>query len=608
METSTARHIYICVLRYVLALLAGVALSFAYAPTDLGMIAWFFPAALLALLWSIPHHETNWKKNWGRGFRLAFVAGFGFWFRDVSFVGVVSQNAGWASSGGLALYLSLYFGLYGGWATTLGRWRLERSQLTTKPSRNPALQILGLAALHGGLWCGLEWLRGLSRLSFGWDGLGVSFIESGIELAQAADLIGVTGLSFIPVFGGAVLIQTLRTFHLEAFYGYRRAHWEVGITLSLLCLMFFYGTNRLQTLNKVETLDLRSLIVQQNIPVANCWDDGNFSLFSDAMESAFLKIEDRAMLSLEQTGRAQIETPDIVLFPESALPYPLYMNREGQPHEGQPIQHYINEEVRKHGDFLLITGVVEYPSYIDEDGYFQIVMEKGGGNFYNSVAFFEGDFTSYEMKAKSHLMPFGEYMPFSWVPFVSAAFEYSAGMTFGGSFTPAQSFSPQPAEIDGEHYSIIPSVCYEDSVSRTVRHYIRPEPQVIVNVTNDGWFAGSPCAEKHFQNARFRAIEYRRPLLRAANTGLSGAVNINGSTAHPITGKPQELRASDGNYEIAGSLETLVQTPKTPIFTLYSMIGDLFSWGGGLIAVLWSLFQIFKVSLAQKNEAGKSSV
>jgi len=102
-----SKHLIICILRYGLALMAGLALSLAYAPIDLSMIAWFFPTILVTLIWSIPQTERNWKKNWGRGFRLAFVAGFGFWVRDVSFVGAASQQGGWMSSGALALYLSL---------------------------------------------------------------------------------------------------------------------------------------------------------------------------------------------------------------------------------------------------------------------------------------------------------------------------------------------------------------------------------------------------------------------------------------------------------------------------------------------------------------------
>lgn len=585
-------HVLICLTRYLLALAAGVGLSYAFTPTDYGTIAWFFPAVLVALIWSIPQAERMWKKDWGRGFRIAFVAGFGFWVRDVAFIGAVSQQGGWASSGGLALYLSLYFGVYGGWAATLGRWRIL-------PHTKPAFQILLLAVMHGFLWCGLEWVRGLSRMSFGWDGLGVSFIKSGFMMAQSADLIGVNGLSFFMVFGGVVLVQTLRSFHLEALHGYRRAHWEVGVTLLLLCLNFFYGTYRLKQIREVDTMSVKTLLVQQNIPVAECWKDSNFDLYAKALEEAFAKIEDRAVESLQKTGEAKIEMPELVIFPESAFPSPLYASEPKTPITGQPLQLFIDDIVRKYGDFYFITGLVEYPGYIDFRDHIRIQKE---GEFYNAMAFFKEGFLSYEMKAKKHLMPFGEYMPLGDLPLFQKAYQYSSGMTFGSSFTPAEVFDPQAVEVNGKKISIIPTVCYEDSISRVVRKYVRNEPQMIANVTNDGWFAGTACAEKHFQNARFRAIEYRRPLARAANTGVSAVVNVAGSTSHPITGEPQELRDESHHAEIAGSLEAVVEIPTQPIFTLYSLIGDVFCWGGGLIALAWSGFQI------RRNRSGRGVI
>ena len=68
---------------------------------------------------------------------------------------------------------------------------------------------------------------------------------------------------------------------------------------------------------------------------------------------------------------------------------------------------------------------------------------------------------------------------------------------------------------------------------------------MMVNVTNDGWFTGTACAEKHYQNAKYRTIEYRRPLIRSANTGVSGIINHIGSSSHPENKTPQEIRDVD---------------------------------------------------------------
>jgi apolipoprotein N-acyltransferase len=100
---------------------------------------------------------------------------------------------------------------------------------------------------------------------------------------------------------------------------------------------------------------------------------------------------------------------------------------------------------------------------------------------------------------------------------------------------------------------------------------------MIVNVTNDGWFKESPGAAQHFANARFRAIELRRPMLRCANTGVSAAVTATGVTIHPDgSGKRQELRDGNGSHFTRGHLLAEIDIPKNPPLTLYAVIGD---WG-----------------------------
>jgi apolipoprotein N-acyltransferase len=109
-----------------------------------------------------------------------------------------------------------------------------------------------------------------------------------------------------------------------------------------------------------------------------------------------------------------------------------------------------------------------------------------------------------------------------------------------------------------------------------MRRFVRREPQLILNVTNDGWFKDSAAAAQHFANARFRAIELRRPMVRCANTGVSAAVNMLGTTAHPETGEPQELRDDQGSHLTRGWLLAEVVIPEEPVMTLYAWIGD---WG-----------------------------
>lgn len=111
---------------------------------------------------------------------------------------------------------------------------------------------------------------------------------------------------------------------------------------------------------------------------------------------------------------------------------------------------------------------------------------------------------------------------------------------------------------------------------RLTRQFVRRGPQVIVNVTNDGWFGESAAAEQHFANARFRAIELRRPMLRCANTGVSAALDSTGSARHPETGERQVLVDGEGSHFTRGSLLTELDVPVNPTVSPYAVIGD---WG-----------------------------
>ena len=136
-------------------------------------------------------------------------------------------------------------------------------------------------------------------------------------------------------------------------------------------------------------------------------------------------------------------------------------------------------------------------------------------------------------------------------------------------------------------------MCFEDTLPRLLRKFERDGPQLIVNVTNDGWFKETPGAEQHFANARFRAIELRRPMIRCANTGVTAAVTTTGTTLHPGGGRPQELRDERGSTFTRGSLMAELEIPKDPPRTLYARIGD---WGVILLGVLG-----FGIGLARRG-------
>ena len=128
----------------------------------------------------------------------------------------------------------------------------------------------------------------------------------------------------------------------------------------------------------------------------------------------------------------------------------------------------------------------------------------------------------------------------------------------------------------GAEVGIIPAVCYEDTVGAVLTKFVRRGPQVIVNVSNDGWFRRSACGEQQARNAAFRCIELRRPMVRAANMGVCTALAPNGASIN-------ELRDADGQPWLAGYSYGLLPVDKDAPLTLYAQWGD---WAVALCALL----------------------
>jgi apolipoprotein N-acyltransferase len=417
------------------------------------------------------------------------------------------------------------------------------------------------------LWAGLEWLRGWLFTGFGWNSLGVAFHETPV-IAQSADLLGLTGLSMLPVFFQAVMVQAGRRF-LE---GNRKLPLDFMAAVAVVGLLVAYGFVRIGMERRAEAARLKTLLVQINIP-----QDAARVLWS-ALD-VHMAYEEETLKALDGLKKDPTRWPDWVMWPECALTGRILRADDGTWGTWRENQETI-AQVRSAGPFQLIYGINELEA--EKTGDDQLVM-KDKGRAWNSIAVMSpaDELQTYR---KHHLVIFGETIPFvDSIPLLKKIYEQQAGIEYGGSFTPGVSFDPLPIpNATGTHIGAIPTVCFEDSVARLVRKFVRPGPQVIVNVTNDGWFKESAAAAQHFANARFRAIELRRPMLRCANTGVSAAIDSTGSTAHPDTGKPQILTDEKGSHFTRGSLLTDLRIPLHPSFSLYAIIGD---WGVILLAV-----------------------
>jgi apolipoprotein N-acyltransferase len=177
--------------------------------------------------------------------------------------------------------------------------------------------------------------------------------------------------------------------------------------------------------------------------------------------------------------------------------------------------------------------------------------------YYNAAVLVGPDGRSREWYRKMKLVPFGEYVPlqsllFFVAPLVEAVSNFSAG-------TDALVF-----DADGRRVSV--AICYESVYPSLAREFVQNGSQLLATITNDAWFGRSSAAYQHFQQGAIRAVEQGRFVVRAANTGISGAVDPYG-----------RVLAATALFEpIAVTVDVRLLTHRT----IYSYTGDVVVWLG----------------------------
>lgn len=343
-----------------------------------------------------------------------------------------------------------------------------------------SLRIFALAAGLGAS----EWLRGHILTGFPWNDVGMALAQAG-PIGQAAALVGLHGLDLV-----AIVIFAAPATIVDRRPGQRflsnAAAWSATL---LLFALSAYGALRLarSETEYVEGVKLR--LMQPNLP-----QDAKFRPENgqDILRH-YLALSDRAT-GPERTGVSDVTH---LIWPESAFPY--ILSRE--PQALSAIAHALQGKV-------LITGAAR----IESDG--------GGkrGKIFNSVEVLQGGriLAFYD---KMHLVPFGEYLPLE-------GLLRPLGVSHLVPGTWDQGQGPRTLAAPGLPL-MAPLVCYEAVFPGEAAGGDRDgkRPQLLLNVTNDGWFGKTPGPYQHFAQARLRAIEEGLPLVRVANTGISAIVD-----------------------------------------------------------------------------------
>jgi len=525
------KRMFRVLLPWVLAVFSGFLLGLCYPPFGLGDLCWVALVPLVSAIWFCqPAKNRDWARTAGLGYTsgMVFFAMSAHWLTTLTWPGYVL----------LVLYFALYFTAWALWA------KLLTASCNNQESWLGSIHNLRVCILGAAGWVALEWLRGVIFPAFGWNGLGVAQ-HANIALIQIADITGVGGISFLVAMVNLMLAATAKRLLLEIKRGARRAHYDFALTIALVALAWAYGVRQL--FNPEPASDsMNFAAVQPNIP-QNLRNNPDHEL--DVLES--LK---------NQTLPAIAMSPDLILWPESATPSPLLGN--------QLTWDIVRGLAEQHtGDFLLGTA------------------HWGNDGDYNSIALLTKKGKEAQLHHKMHLVPFGEYVP------LREEFPLMAkivGDLVPDDFDPGVEFTL--LELHSKPFKLGPLVCFEDTVADLARRFALLGAQCFVVVTNDGWFLKSAGSIQHLNNAVFRCVENKIPMIRAANTGVTCAIDRLGVVR-------ERLSDASGNTFLQGVLFSKINVPLAPEATFFARYGELFSifcLGISLLTLAISLNQIRK--------------
>ena len=318
-------------------------------------------------------------------------------------------------------------------------------------------------------------------------------------------------------FGGAALVD-LWLFATVAFaYDALRERniQKLVAATALIVFNFAFGSMRIRQVNDEVVRHVAVGVVQPNIGILDKHNPDKWPANLDRLRKMSVEIEKKGA--------------DVIVWPETAYPYPLARERLYEPME----------------PYAIHSAQLSVPVLIGS-----ITIDRADG-FYNSAVSVSRDGKILGIADKVQLLAFGEYIPlWEWLPPLHQFFP-SSGITPGKA--------PQTLDVGQLRVGVLN--CYEDVLDGYAREVIRGNPDVLVNLTNDAWFGQT--AEPHLHNivARFRAIETRRDLVRAVNTGVSTHIDATGAM-------PKETHT----FERA---EFIADVKVHHTMTLWSRLGDL---------------------------------
>jgi apolipoprotein N-acyltransferase len=431
----------------------------------------------------------------------------------IAYTVAVPGQLGWIAGTTAAFLVSAYLAVYIGAAGWFAH-RLDRW-----------LGDAGLLAFPA-VWTALELARSVLFKGFPWMLLGYG-LSGSLVMRQAADLAGVLGLGFLLALANVIAYRAVRRV-VERAYG--RAIREAAVLAAVPAFLAAYGYLQAQRPHAYPFPVLHVGLAQGGVDQSLKWNPDYQRETLDIYR----------VLTQEARGQGA----QVIVWPETAAPF--FYGWEG------PLSREV-ETIAASAEVPLVFGA---PWFDPADG----------GKYFNSVFLLSGKGVAKGRYDKRHLVPFGEYMP------LRRVFFFMKKLTVGeDDFTSGT--GPVVLRVAGRPAGI--SVCYEAVFPGLLRESVRSGAELFVNVTNDAWFGDTVAPHQHLAMARMRSVEFRRPMVRAANAGVSAFIDARG-----------EITATLGLFR-RGAIAAPVR-PNGSV-TIYAKTGETFAVACTIMTALISL-------------------
>jgi apolipoprotein N-acyltransferase len=476
-------------------------------PVWRSVFAWVALVPLLVMLLRLPLDFAGKRRRWQVGW--SFLAGWltgAIWFGANCYWVYDTMHLYGGMDKPMAAICLLAFSLYlGFWFGALALALAVVRQATV----NRKFAWIAVAAIPF-LWTAMEFA--LARIpQFPWDLLGYSQVDNAL-LTQLAPWTGVYGISFLLAAVNALFAAALGLAKSPAKP--RGAYFSPSLYCGTLGVgIAFAGILGSAIHPPQPPTEVTAVLVQPNLNVDtdDVWVGADWDRHIAQFRALGRKTCSSFLPGMPETGVKPVEVscywdpyPQLIVWPESPAPF-----RDGDPRFRTAVSSIATADRAP-----MIVGDIG----LDEDAGHE-------HHIYNSASIIAPDGSFQGRYDKIHLVPFGEYVPFRKLLFF--VHQITQSLTDMSTGSERKTF-----RIDGHLYGVF--ICYESVFGDEIRQFARNGAEVLVNISDDGWYGDTSAPWQHLNMARMRAIENRRWILRDTNNGVTASIDPYGTVRQSI--------------------------------------------------------------------------